>query len=247
MTDYHPQFRWASAGMSSTGNVRDINEDAYLDAPNRGMWAVADGMGGHDAGDVASGMIVQSLDELDTSQLTSASIDRIRDTLRAVNSHLYTMGSNLEGNSTIGSTVAVMLAQAGQCILCWAGDSRVYRLRDFRLTQLTRDHSEVEFLVAERGWSRQDAEQHPDSSVILRAVGGQAGLDLEVCAYPLKSRDRNLLCTDGLTRELEAAEIAQILSRGSCIDACRNLIQSALSRRCQDNVTVVAVDFEEIG
>ena len=242
MTGYIPQFRWASAGTSNVGNVREVNEDAYLDAPNRGMWVVADGMGGHDAGNVASAMIVEALDALPAP----ATIEHVQDRLQSVNARLHAMTNKAEAGSIIGSTVAVMLAQSGQCILCWAGDSRVYRLRDFILTQLTRDHSEVEFLVAERGLSREDAEQHPDASVILRAVGGQASLDLEVCADSLKSRDRYLLCTDGLTGELDASDIAEILSRGSCMDACRNLIQRVLSRSGNDNVTVVVVDFEEI-
>ena len=245
MSIYVPRFRWASAAMSGAGNVRDINEDAFLDAPNRGMWVVADGMGGHNAGNIASEMIVQTLDGLSAADLSGGSIDPVTEALQLVNSRLYAMSRDIEGSPTIGSTVAVMLVQQAKCILCWAGDSRIYRLRDFQLTQLTRDHSEVEFLVAERGLSRQDAERHPDANVILRAVGGQASLDLEVSTDSLKSRDRYLLCTDGLTRELDASEIAEIISRGSCIDACRNLMQRTLSGSARDNVTVIAVDFNE--
>lgn len=232
--------------MTSAGNVREFNEDAYLDAPTIGLWAVADGMGGHEAGDVASQMIVQTLATLDAAEDTVTFLDQVRRSLQATNNRLFAMSGQGENRSTIGSTVAVMAARAGECICIWAGDSRVYRLRDFELRQLTTDHSEVEFLITERGLSRQEAEQHPDANVVTRAVGGDERLVLDTVRDTVQTRDRYLLCSDGLPRELSPSDIAQILSEGSCIDACQKLMQGALSGRCADNVTVVTVDFEEL-
>ena len=231
--------------MTSPGNLRDINEDAFLNAPGRGLWAVADGMGGHDDGNVASEMIVQTLGGLVAAERGVVPVDRVQNALEEVNSRLYAKAGSADSSSTCGSTVAVMVADGGYCICLWAGDSRIYRLRDFLLTQLTRDHSEVEFLIAERGLSRDEAQRHPDANIVTRAIGGEEKISLELYRDRVKTRDRYLLCSDGLNKELSAEEIAQILSRGSCTDACRNLVQCALSRRCADNVTVVAVDFEE--
>lgn len=248
MNDLMPQFRWNSAALTNVGNRRDVNEDAYFNAPGRGIWAVADGMGGHDAGNLASQMTVQALEAIDPTNSAQAPGDQIAGALQAVNARLFAKSrENPDKVSTIGSTVAVLVATAGQGLCLWAGDSRIYRLRNFLLNQLTRDHSEVEFLIAERGLSRFEAEKHPDANVITRAVGAEDYLHLESSCGGIKSRDRYLLCSDGLTREVPAEEIAEILSRGSCIDACRDLVRCALSRRCSDNVTVVTVDFEELG
>lgn len=246
MSDGGPRFRWLSAGMTHAGNSREYNEDAYLDAPGLGLWAVADGMGGHEAGDVASQMIVRSLADTDPAGDAAEFGDRLESSLHDINRRLIAMAAEDEMKVTIGSTVALLAVRDSQCICLWAGDSRVYRLRDFRLDQLTTDHSEVEFLIAERGLSRQDAERHPDANVITRAVGGTEQLDLDRIHAGVRNRDRYLLCSDGLTREMPAEDIASILSEGSCTDACRRLMQGALSGACPDNVTVVTVDFEEL-
>jgi serine/threonine protein phosphatase PrpC len=232
--------------MTNVGNVRELNEDAYLDAPGIGLWAVADGMGGHHAGDVASQMIVRELGALDAADDAATLVDQLEHSLQAINQRLFTMSGEDGAPSIIGSTVAVMAAHGAECICLWAGDSRVYRLRNFELCQMTTDHSEVEFLIAERGLSRQDAERHPDANVITRAVGGDESLVLDTVRDTVRTRDRYLLCSDGLTRALSAPDIARVLSEGSCTDACRTLVGEALSGDCADNVTVVTVDFEEL-
>ena len=232
--------------MTNAGNVRDTNEDAFLNAPAAGIWAVADGMGGHDAGDVASRMVVAGLEGTRPSEHASVVVSQVRDSLEAANAQLFAMAGAGDETATIGTTVAVLVVHGDQYTCIWSGDSRVYRLRDLTLDQLTRDHSELEYLVAEHGMSRQDARSHTNANVINHAIGGAAELEIEMCFDSLKSRDRFLICSDGLTREVPGEEVALLLSRGSCTEACQNLMQRALVGRAPDNVTVVTVDFEEI-
>ena len=145
----------------------------------------------------------------------------------------------------MGSTVAAVLALPGYCLCMWAGDSRVYRLRNFELEELTTDHSEVEELIAEGSLAREDAEGYPGENVITRAVGGEEDLYLEVKLFEMGHKDRYLLCSDGLYKDVQFHEIQEILSDGDISSACRRLIDCAKSRRCSDNVSVIGVDFEQ--
>lgn len=238
-------WQWVSSGITNVGNVRKINEDAMLDHPQYGLWAVADGMGGHDAGDFASSSIVNALSAVREYDRPSQLVDAVEDSLMQVNNHLYRKSKEGGRSSVIGSTVAVVLALPGHCLCVWAGDSRVYRLRDFQLEQLTTDHSEVEELIAEGSLDRSEADGYPGENVITRAVGGEEELLLEVRLFPMQNKDRYLICSDGLYKDVEFDEIREFLSDGSTADACQKLIGCALSRRCSDNVSVVTMDFEQ--
>jgi serine/threonine protein phosphatase PrpC len=238
-------WQWVSSGITNVGNVRKINEDAMLDHPQYGVWAVADGMGGHDAGDYASSSIVTALSAVREYDRPSQLVDAVEDSLMQVNNNLYRKSKEGGRSSVIGSTVAVVLALPGHCLCVWAGDSRVYRLRNFELEQLTTDHSEVEELIAEGSLDRSEADGYPGENVITRAVGGEEELLLEVRLFPMQHKDRYLICSDGLYKDVEFDEIREFLSGGSTADACQKLIGCALSRRCSDNVSVVTMDFEQ--
>lgn len=224
------------------GNVRKANEDAILDRPQSGLWVVADGMGGHEAGEVASGAIVAGLSRLDDIDQVSKFVDTVEDSLMDVNRRLFAASSSQ--GKVMGSTVAAVLALPGHCLCMWAGDSRVYRLRNFELEELTTDHSEVEELIAEGKLKREDSEGYPGENVITRAVGGEEDLYLEVKLFELAHKDRYLICSDGLYKDVTIPEIQEILSDGDITSACRRLIDCAKSRRCSDNVSVIGVDFE---
>lgn len=236
--DHTPQpslrVRWASSSQSVTGNVRKVNEDSLLDVPAAGLWVVADGMGGHNAGDVASRMIVQELSTLRPSERPSAFVDSIDETLRRVNRRLH--DSSLASGALSGSTVVVLAAFDHYAACLWAGDSRLYRLRGGALQQLTRDHSEMQE-QADRGFS---PEETVASNVITRAVGGTAELALDFELIDLADGDSLVLCSDGLYRELTDADIARHLAAPPEA-ASRGMIEQCLAGPCGDNVSVVVV------
>jgi serine/threonine protein phosphatase PrpC len=216
-----------------------------LDLPQRGLWAVADGMGGHQAGDVASSSIVEALSQVGEYDRPSKLVDEVEDRLFDVNRKLFDMSKSDGQSSVIGSTVAIVLALPAHCLCIWAGDSRVYRLRDFQLEQLTLDHSEVEELIAEGSLDRSDAAGYPGENVITRAVGGEDELVLELRLFPMRHKDRYMICSDGLYKDVEFDEIRELMSDGSTTDVCQRLLSCSLSRRCTDNVSIVTVDFEQ--
>jgi len=216
-----------------------------LDLPQRGLWVVADGMGGHDAGDVASSSIVSALANIGEFDGPGKLVNEVEDQLIDVNRRLYALSKEGGQSQVIGSTVAAVVALPGYCLCIWAGDSRVYRLRDFNLEQLTIDHSEVEELIAEGSLERADASGYPGENVITRAVGGEEELVLEVRLVPMQNRDRYLICSDGLYKDVTPDEIGELMSNGNTADVCQKLLSCALSRRCADNVSVVAMDFEQ--
>jgi protein phosphatase len=239
-------FRWQSASKSIVGNVRELNEDACLDLPARGLWVVADGMGGHQAGDVASHMVVNELGRLDSHDRFSAFVDDVEDRLLKVNANLYAMANSGPEPQVIGCTFAGMLAFGAHCLSVWAGDSRVYRRRDARLRQVTKDHSEVEEMIARGEISEEDAQSHPSANIITRAVGGIANLFLDFALDAIADGDRYLICSDGLYKDLAVDEIDACLSRGDCTEACGELIDTVLARECADNVSVIVVDFRRL-
>ena len=238
-----PKFQWTSATLTHAGKVRRINEDACLELPWKGLWVVADGMGGHSAGDVASQMLVHVLSEVNSHNEPGDMLDEVEDRLIGVNDKLFNMCDDDGNPKTIGCTVAALLAFNGFVLCVWAGDSRVYRYRNSKLQQISRDHSQVEELVERGEILREDAEAHPLANVITRAVGGSENFQLDVEFEPLEDGDRYLLCSDGLLKDLDAAGIAECLAIESCAEAARTLVQRVLEGEAADNVSVAVVDF----
>lgn len=240
-----PSFKWLSASLTNVGNVRQINEDAVLDLPSRGLWVVADGMGGHAAGDVASQMIVETLRQVPAVDKLSDFVNVVEDGVLDANRKLFEMSTSGEEQRVVGSTVAALLAFENHCLCAWAGDSRVYRLRDGKFEQLTRDHSEVEEMLEQGLITAEAAAVHPSGNVITRAVGGASDLFLDLDLYGLQKGDRFLICSDGLYKELSDEEMQSRLANGNCKQVCQNLVSTALARECADNVTVVVVEFDQ--
>jgi serine/threonine protein phosphatase PrpC len=236
-------FTWRSSGMTSRGNVRDHNEDAILDHPDIGLWSVADGMGGHRGGDVASSMIVESLKQTSRAASFSGFLDEVDDRLRAVNNTLFARANSGEAQGVSGSTVAVLLAWGRYCLTAWAGDSRVYRYRDGGLKQISRDHSEAQELLDEGAVSPDANDARLQSNIITRAVGGLEELSLDLELRELRDNDRFLLCSDGLYREAGEADILRHMAKPDPQQACEGLMNQALSGQCADNVSVVVVHF----
>lgn len=235
--------RWQSAAQSHRGACRKHNEDAVLARPDVGLWAVADGMGGHEAGEIASKRITNALAEVTPAELFSDTVDRVDDTLDEVNDGLrWYADEHCEGR-IVGSTVVTMLAGDGVGVALWAGDSRLYRLRDSELCQITRDHNPIADLLDDGLVSEKTAVES-DTNIVTRAVGGQLELFLDVAVFDLERGDTFLLCSDGLYREVGAEEIGDLMSRESLTQGVMELIDLSLQRGARDNVSVVLSRLE---
>lgn len=231
--DIHPVY--VSAGASETGRVRSTNQDAFLQSIAAGLWVVADGMGGYRDGDVASRMVCESLQTLGGAGSLEDTIDSIRQRISDVNRQLH-LASVRERNPVVsGSTVAVFLARRTSCAVLWAGDSRIYRLRHGCLSQLTTDHTWAAEL------NLQQSSEEADHA-ITRAVGGEDVLLLDVRRERVRLGDRYLLCSDGLTRELNDAHIAALLAGDDVQHCTRALIEATLQAGARDNVTAVVIE-----
>ena len=237
-------YSWNSYGKTDVGKARKHNEDSMLVRPEVGMWVVADGMGGHDAGDVASKMVVDSLEQIKKGASLEKYIEDIEKTLINVNAKLIEIAKQGEKQTTVGSTVVVMLAYEKFCVFLWAGDSRLYRIRKNKLIQLTTDHSQVQQYVEQGLITKEEAETHPHSNMITRAVGATEKFVLDVDMQEIQHGDRYLLCSDGLTKHIPDIEFEKMLNNGDVEKKCDELIELTLTRGAKDNVTAILIDIE---
>lgn len=234
-------LRWQSRAITHRGAVRPMNEDAMFERAEAGIWAVADGMGGHDAGEVASGMIVESLQGLSYGEPLVDLVDIVEDTILDVHSRIrHYSRSHCEGR-TVGSTLVALLARGSTGVCLWAGDSRLYRLRDQSLSLLSEDHSQINEMVARGLLTREEARKHPGGNVITRAVGALDTLYLDFTLFELQAGDIYLLCSDGLYGAVVEDRIAERLMSGDISAAAEGLIEDALANNARDNVTVVTI------
>ncbi|MGD9511662.1 MAG: PP2C family serine/threonine-protein phosphatase [Geminicoccaceae bacterium] len=232
-----------STGLSHVGHVREHNEDAWLARSEIGLWAVADGLGGHARGEVASAAIVAALSRLPAPVDAPGHLRAVEAALAAAHAEIQALG---EATSDLcASTVAALVAFDRHFAVLWCGDSRVYRLRAGTLERLTRDHSLVQELVDGGSLSPADAEGHPMRNRITRAVGLPGPLELDRAQGELAAGDLFLLCTDGLTGLVDEATTQRLLS-ADCDDlGATTLVQSALGAGGTDNVTVILVKAED--
>jgi serine/threonine protein phosphatase PrpC len=236
-------MRFECVSRTHVGLKRKINEDSVLADPTRGLWAVADGMGGHEAGEVASAMVTDALRCLpetdDIDELARSAVQA----LRQVNRELIDLAAsgNRERKSTIGTTVVGLAIADGSYRCFWTGDSRGYRLHDGEIARVTHDHSLVQELVDAGMLRAEDADSHEQANLITRAVGTDANLDVEIVKGEVRTGDQFLLASDGLTRVVPDGELAAELGRASPAEAADNLIETVLARGAPDNVSLVIV------
>lgn len=224
------------------GLRRTVNEDSLAVRPDRGLWAVADGMGGHDAGDVASSKVTEALLKLPVVYGLDELVDGAIAAIKRVNHELIELASSVDSERTIGSTVVGLAINGGQYRCFWAGDSRGYRIRDGELSRLTRDHSLVQGLVDAGMLDPKDAETHPNANVITRAVGVSPDLIVDITRGEVSAGDQFILASDGLTRLVDDQELAAVLTSMPAADAADRLIETVLSRGAPDNITIVIVN-----
>jgi protein phosphatase len=243
---------WVGIGRSEIGLVRTMNQDAFAVLDHMGLWAVADGMGGHVGGEIAAQTAiatvqshsVSSSEQLRTgsasptdilTNLISRAHEAILDRARAQ--------SKLKGMGTTLVLLAIVPDQTPMAYLAHVGDSRAYRLRSGTLTQLTKDHSLIEKYLERGILTPEMAKTHPERHVLTRALGIPSAAKPTISAFPLQDNDLILLCSDGLTKMLEDEAIRDIFAGGETEPShiCNRLVTAAIDRGGEDNVTVVVV------
>ncbi|NNC47228.1 MAG: serine/threonine-protein phosphatase [Sphingomonas sp.] len=234
-------MRFLSAGTTHVGLKRQHNEDALLDARERALWVVADGMGGHEAGDVAAKMVVDRLAQELSEGSVEDRLEKASAILEEVNGDLVTMAQGGAKSGTIGTTVVGLVIDEAQFGIFWAGDSRAYRVRDGAIAQLTRDHSLVQDLVEAGMLAFEDAEHHPDANVVTRAVGAKEMLKVATRTGDTRSGDIFVIASDGLTKVVEKFEILDIVTSRNPMQSVDALLEMTLQRGAPDNVTIQVI------
>jgi len=234
-------FRIESEGATDPGKVRSLNEDSYIVKPEIGLWAVADGMGGHDAGDFASQTLVAELDKIDETGSAPALLSAIENGVITANKTLRTAAEERGGGSVIGCTLAALVIFEDAYACVWSGDSRVYRVRYNRIEQITRDHTEAQELVDRGTITPEEAKTWPRKNVITRAIGVFDEPELEMVQGRVEHGDIFVICSDGLTEHVEDHEIERFALRRPLGHAIDSMISTTLERGARDNVTVIQI------
>ena len=236
-----------AAARSDQGRRRSANEDTYALAPELGLFLVADGMGGHRAGQVASGLAaraaVATLRTLHDGR--RGTLERLRACVTAANAEILASSRAKPELAGMGTTIVALLAEGDRVALAHVGDSRAYRVRGGAIRRLTDDHTLVGELVRRGEIGERAAALHPQRHVLLRALGVRRNVDPDLLELAPEPGDLFLLCSDGLTGHLEDAEIAELVAGESDLDAaCERLIALANRRGGDDNITVVLLRCE---
>jgi serine/threonine protein phosphatase PrpC len=238
-----PAFRIQSGAVSDEGCVRTRNEDSYLDDDQSGVWAVADGMGGHAKGDWASATIVEQL----AGPLASVGFDsacrELAERIHRANGLIFAEAEQRE--TQMGSTVVALHVQGRRFAILWVGDSRAYVLRDGILHLLSRDHTQIQEMLDRGLLSPAEAENHPMGHVLARAVGVTPQVEVDVIQDEVEPGDTFLLCSDGLHGCVPHERIAELAALHPVEAVARGLVDLTVEHGAPDNVTVVAIRFSE--
>jgi protein phosphatase/serine/threonine-protein phosphatase Stp1 len=230
---------WA---LTHAGTVRKHNEDTLVSRPEIGMWAVADGAGGHESGELASGMLAEALLAIPASAPPAELEADMRQRVAAVHVALQKEAASRGHGGLIASTIVILTLRDSRYTCLWAGDSRLYMLRAGTLTQISRDHSLVQELVDSGAIPASQAESHPQANVITRAVGSlDTAIELDCVSGALQPGDRFLLCSDGLSKALPAPMLTKLVAEDADEGPAWALVAAALEHGARDNVTAVVV------
>ena len=236
------RLRYNDATLTHPGKVRSDNEDCILARPDAGLWLVADGMGGHANGQWASAVIAAALNGAALPEDFDTAAEAAAQAIHAANERIWSEARGL--GASMGSTAVALLLRGARFAVFWAGDSRGYLFRGGALHQLTTDHSQVQDMVAAGRLTPEEAENHPMSHVLSRAVGVEPQLQLDAVSDEVLVDDVFLLCSDGLTRTVPDAELAELLGRYRPAACAEQLVKLCLERGAPDNVSVAVVACE---
>lgn len=235
------QLRFQSIARTHAGTVRSCNEDAVLERPETGLWVVADGMGGHSAGDVASAFIVDALRQMPAEGGAVRLETATRNALARANAEIHRRSHAQTPKMTMGATVVAFGVDDKRFFCLWAGDSRLYRLENGKLKQLTRDHRFIQDLLDSGALDSKGAGSHPLRNVITRAVGIDPELQLDWIHGAIEPGDVFLLVTDGVAAACSDEDIAGILAERSIEDAADAIMEQSLARGAPDNLSLILV------
>jgi serine/threonine protein phosphatase PrpC len=244
LTEREHNLRCRSSSATHVGAVRKLNEDSLLDNPSVGLWAIADGVGGHAAGDYASQTLVAGLNRITPQQSATDLLAAVRQQIEIANANLRAYAAN-EGIDITATTVAALLCFGQHYAAVWAGDSRVYLLRDAELRLVTRDHTEVQELVDAGAITPEEALHHPHRNVVTRAIGAAGTVEVDMVQDRLLPNDIFLLCSDGLGKVVPDEEIADALQSMAGDAVPDYLVEQALARAVPDNISIVVVQCLE--
>lgn len=233
-------FTFDTGQATDVGCHRQVNEDNFLSRPDYGLWVVADGMGGHAAGDFASLTIVQELNSVGVPASADDLRARFMERLTRANDTILHHAAQID-RGTVGATVVSLLVHGDDFACIWSGDSRAYLLRGGHLVQQSRDHTEVRALLDAGSITAEEAAHWPRKNVITRAIGVSAQPDCDFVAGKLLQGDIFILCSDGLTEHLTDDDIAEHAAKLPAQDACDAMVRETLARGARDNVTVILV------
>ncbi|MDD3652950.1 MAG: Stp1/IreP family PP2C-type Ser/Thr phosphatase [Desulfotomaculaceae bacterium] len=237
-------MRWTQ--VTNTGLVRKINEDSLYILPQIGLLAVADGMGGHQAGEIASDMALQTLKrELPHQLRKGASPEKaLIGSVKLANASIYKLSMQNQEFRGMGTTITACLMQVSKLFVAHVGDSRAYLVRDGDISQLTQDHSLVQELLRNGGINEEQALQHPQRNVLTRALGTDKSVQVDLNIIKIYPGDLLLLCTDGLTRYLNQGELLSVINNASDTNtAVRILLSKALKSGGEDNITIILAEI----
>jgi serine/threonine protein phosphatase PrpC len=234
--------QYNSIARTHVGHVRALNEDRFVDRPDIGLWAIADGMGGPGGGDIAADTLAQFLTHVPGAGSGKQLLIDVRTAIMGANRTLIDRALKTQNGAMFGSTIVALLTYQDFYICLWAGDSRAYVLRNNKLKRITTDHSVVQEMIDSGKLSPEQARNHVRSNVITRAVGVSNDLDLAMEHGRLQAGDVFLLCSDGLTGMVRDVEIETVLRASEPQVAGDWLLDTVLDRGARDNVTFVLVD-----
>lgn len=229
------------SATTHVGRVRKINEDSILSLPDQKIWVVADGMGGHEAGDFASQTIVDTIAMLPADLPPGDLMRGLRQSILTAHDTIRTEAEK-RFKGTVGATVVALILTEGHFVAFWAGDSRLYRFRDGALEMLTTDHSYVADLVLDGQMTWDEAEQHPQSNAITRAVGVGDELELDKIRGDVAHGDRYLICSDGLTKYAGFNTLEEMVIGAPIETVAETLQEFALESGGGDNISIIVID-----
>ena len=236
---------WTSAHRTDVGTRRRVNEDAVLTRAEQGFWLVADGMGGHAAGEYASQAMVRAFEDLQVRNRSLVElVDEVDERIKQVNQHLlrYARSNNV---ATVGTTVALLVLTKDFGFCTWVGDTRMYLVRQGHVIQMTQDHSLVHSLVAQGQITLEEAEQHPSRNVLMRAVGAGPVVQPAIQLFQPQNGDIYVLCSDGFYHEVHDSVMAEVVQECHPREASEALMESALSEGADDNVSLIVVRLRD--
>lgn len=233
--------------LSDIGNARRINEDylGFHEDPNKKLYIIADGMGGHNAGEIASKIAVENTIEyiFSADKIEQAEVI-LKEAIESSNSKIYEVSNTDLALKGMGTTITACMIKENKMVVANVGDSRCYVLENEYLNQITNDHSLVQQLVDNGSITEEEAQVHPNKNVITRALGTAPKVEIDIFSIDLSNISKVMLCTDGLTNSLSKEEINDIIAKNDCKSSCEKLIELSKQRGGKDNISVIIFEGE---